>query len=114
MNKICKRCQQSFNCNVEKIEDCGCSDFQLSEETKTYLAKTSYDCLCSKCLEEINHFEQLKKEYPFPQHPSQYKEGIHYYIDGPYWVFTTYFHYLKGNCCKNNCRHCAYGFQPNS
>lgn len=111
MNKICKRCSQPFDCQPEAINTCGCSSITLSEENKKYLEKTSYDCLCTTCLEEINHFEELKQTYPFPQHPTQYKEGIHYYIEGPYWVFTTYYHYLKGNCCKNNCRHCAYGFQ---
>ena len=110
MQKECKRCQSKFECNTEDIANCDCTATQLAIETKEYLAKTSYDCLCSKCLEEVEAYNELKKNYPFPQHPSQYKEGIHYYMDGQYWVFTTYYHYLKGTCCKNNCRHCAYGY----
>lgn len=110
MNKICKRCNTSFDCNSDQILDCSCSTINLSEETKSYLSKTSYDCLCTKCLNEIEHFHQLKLSYPFPTNPKEFVEGIHYYIEGPYWVFTNYYHYLKGSCCKNNCRHCAYGF----
>lgn len=110
MQKECKRCQSKFECNAENISNCDCATFQLSVDTKEYLNKTSYDCLCTKCLEEIESYSELKKDFPFPQHPSQYKEGIHYYMDGQYWVFTTFYHYLKGTCCKNNCRHCAYGY----
>lgn len=110
MQKECKRCYSTFDCNTENISSCDCTTIQLSVNTKEYLTKTNYDCLCPTCLGEIESYTELKKEFPFPQHPSQYKEGVHYYIDGQYWVFTTYYHYLKGTCCKNNCRHCAYGY----
>jgi hypothetical protein len=33
-------------------------------------------------------------------------------IDGIYlseWVFTEFYHLLRGHCCKNGCRHCVYG-----
>lgn len=36
-------------------------------------------------------------------------ENTHYYKEGPYLVFTELYHYLKGRCCGNGCRHCAYG-----
>lgn len=110
MIKNCDRCHTTFECKTDSIDTCQCSSVELTEETKIYLAKTSYNCLCENCLTEVNRYAEWKKEYPFPQHPSQYKEGIHYYLEGQYWVFTNYFHYLKGNCCKNNCRHCAYGY----
>ena len=41
-------------------------------------------------------------------------EGVDYYydvIDGiRYKVFTEHYLSKRGFCCKNNCRHCAYGF----
>jgi hypothetical protein len=41
-------------------------------------------------------------------------EGVDYYIeevDGlKYRVFTEHYHSKRGFCCKNNCRHCPYGF----
>lgn len=110
MNKTCQRCQSTFECNSHDIVNCNCFDIEISTETKDYLQKTSYDCLCKQCLTEVEKYALLKKDYPFPQNPNQFVEGIHYYIEGPYWVFTNYYHYLKGNCCKNNCRHCAYGY----
>jgi len=27
-----------------------------------------------------------------------------------YRVFTKEYHLLRGYCCKNNCRHCPYGY----
>ena len=38
-------------------------------------------------------------------------EGMHYYIDGGKQVFTELYHLQRGDCCRNNCRHCAYGFK---
>lgn len=111
MQKNCKRCQKDFECQTENILSCDCNEINLSNESKEYLSKTTYDCLCLDCLKEIESYNDLKNTYPFPQHPSQYKEGVHYYIEGQYWVFTNFYHYLKGNCCKNNCRHCAYGYK---
>lgn len=36
------------------------------------------------------------------------KEGIHFYMEGPYMVFTEAYHLLRGFCCGNGCRHCPY------
>jgi hypothetical protein len=42
---------------------------------------------------------------------SDLQEGVHYYINEQgYWVFTETYHKLRGYCCKNNCKHCPYGF----
>lgn len=112
VNKICQRCKKDFDCNCISIESCECSSLVLSPVTKEYLSKTSYNCLCTNCLTEVENFASLAKRFPFPKSPTEYVEGIHYYIEGQYWVFTTFYHYLKGSCCKNNCRHCAYGYRP--
>ena len=45
----------------------------------------------------------------FPLKPSDLKEGVHYYIASGKWVFTEFYHLLRGHCCKNGCRHCVYG-----
>lgn len=112
MKKICNRCSKEFECNSTSNEKCDCSNLQLQTDTINYLKKTKYDCLCNDCLKELDHYTTLKIKYPFPSSPNDYVEGIHYYIEGRYWVFTNFYHYLKGSCCKNNCRHCAYGYTP--
>ena len=35
-------------------------------------------------------------------------EGIHYYFEGERVVFTDIFHFQRGSCCDNGCRHCPY------
>ncbi|MEO8853246.1 MAG: DUF5522 domain-containing protein [Ginsengibacter sp.] len=38
-------------------------------------------------------------------------EGLHYYYENGYFVFTELYHLQRGYCCKNKCRHCAYGIK---
>ncbi|MEL4455934.1 DUF5522 domain-containing protein [Lutimonas vermicola] len=33
-----------------------------------------------------------------------------YYSEEGFKVFTKIYHLKRGYCCKNNCRHCPYGF----
>ncbi|MBK7870119.1 MAG: hypothetical protein IPJ74_05225 [Saprospiraceae bacterium] len=46
---------------------------------------------------------------PKPDAPLQ--EGIDYYIENGFFVFTEYFLLKRGYCCQSGCRHCPYGFQ---
>jgi hypothetical protein len=39
-------------------------------------------------------------------------EGVDYYREGPYTVFTEYYLRERGYCCESGCRHCPYGFGP--
>ncbi|MEQ6120649.1 DUF5522 domain-containing protein [Reichenbachiella sp. MALMAid0571] len=34
-----------------------------------------------------------------------------YYVENGLYIFTKQYHLKRGYCCKNNCRHCPYGFQ---
>jgi frataxin-like iron-binding protein CyaY len=45
----------------------------------------------------------------FPLKPSNLKEGVHYNVISGKWVFSEFYHLLRGHCCKNGCRHCVYG-----
>jgi len=35
-------------------------------------------------------------------------EGVDYYIEKGYWVFTEHFLLKRGHCCGSGCRHCPY------
>jgi hypothetical protein len=35
-----------------------------------------------------------------------------YYSEEGFKVFTEKYHLKRGYCCKNNCRHCPYGYNP--
>ena len=38
-------------------------------------------------------------------------EGVDFYREGPYVVFTEKFLRERGYCCESGCRHCPYGFR---
>jgi len=40
--------------------------------------------------------------------PAPLLEGIDYYIENGYWVFTEHFLRQRGLCCGGGCRHCPY------
>ena len=39
-------------------------------------------------------------------------EDFYITVDG-YKCFTEKYHIKRGYCCKSNCKHCPYGFNPN-
>jgi hypothetical protein len=106
----CSRCNNTLECQVTDIQNCDCTSISLKDETKEFLKKTHYKCLCNECLQQLDYFTVLNEQYPYPTAPSEFVPHIHYYIENGYWVFTEFYHYQKGQCCKNGCRHCAYGF----
>jgi hypothetical protein len=42
------------------------------------------------------------------QPPARPVEGVDYYVENGYWVFTAAYHLKRGNCCDSGCRHCPY------
>lgn len=36
-------------------------------------------------------------------------EGLDFYREGAYVVFTAAYHLRRGYCCESGCRHCPYG-----
>lgn len=38
------------------------------------------------------------------------QEGIDYYVENGWLVFTAHYLLRRGYCCKSGCRHCPYGF----
>ena len=39
-------------------------------------------------------------------------EGVDFYYEGPYMVFTEKFLLERGYCCESGCRHCPWGYDP--
>jgi len=44
--------------------------------------------------------------------PQMPLEEDFYLTSEGYKVFTAQYHLKRGTCCKNNCRHCPYGYNP--
>ncbi len=56
--KICPRCNQSFECKLGDITHCQCSGTILSIEEIVLIEETYSECLCVNCLKD------LKASYP--------------------------------------------------
>ena len=39
-------------------------------------------------------------------------EGVNDHIEAGRWMFTAVYHWKRGHCCENGCRHCPYGNAP--
>jgi len=81
----------------------------LREETRLFLEKTTWGCLCARCLKELDDKLTSLKGQPFPL-PGEMKPGFHFYVEHGLFVFTENYHLLRGNCCQSGCRHCPYGY----
>lgn len=63
MQKKCNKCKATFNCSVEDISSCECTQINLSELDNFYISKIYADCLCLNCLIEIQKMStDVKKE----------------------------------------------------
>lgn len=109
--KACPRCEAIFECKVGDVANCQCAEVPLNYAAKNFLTKTQYDCLCKKCLAELSMMVNKAETSDFPRDGKDLVEGLHYYKEKGMWVFTEFYHLQRGYCCKNGCRHCAYGFK---
>ena len=51
--KICPRCQGTFECKVGSVSLCQCSTEAICEEERRYLQACFSDCLCAACLQAM-------------------------------------------------------------
>jgi hypothetical protein len=42
--------------------------------------------------------------------PEGLREGIDYYVENGFMVFSALYLRNRGYCCESGCRHCPYGF----
>ncbi|WP_072032145.1 cysteine-rich CWC family protein [Crocinitomix catalasitica] len=50
MIKKCSKCQSPFNCNVNDIKACHCSQVKLTPEILAEIKEKYDNCLCNDCL----------------------------------------------------------------
>lgn len=109
--QICTHCKAPIVCAAEEIENCDCQKLTLRPETIAFLGTTFHKCLCNSCLKKMDEMVAFSLVNEFPKRRSEMVEGVHYYIENEYFVFTEQYHLMKGQCCQNGCRHCVYGFK---
>ena len=52
INKRCPRCGAAFVCTHDAL--CQCVGIDLTDNARAYLCTHYSDCLCRKCLEDVN------------------------------------------------------------
>ncbi len=64
-NKICPKCNISFECKVGNISQCQCTTVDLSVEERNYIQSNYSDCLCANCLLSMKnmHHNASKEKY---------------------------------------------------
>jgi hypothetical protein len=63
-NKVCPRCESAFECKVGDIGHCQCSGFVLTAEEMAFIETRYNDCLCSRCLLDLqNKYTLFKEKY---------------------------------------------------
>ena len=107
----CQRCNQELTVGEGWDREIPNSMSLLSRELIAFINRTEWDFLCNDCLVQLGQLLETAKQQPSFSHKMHLEEGIHYYKEGEFWVFTELYHLLKGYCCKNGCRHCVYGFR---
>ena len=110
---MCDNCKEPNISGTIEVRNLPSSDISLDEDTLSFLSKTRFRCLCRACLLKIDREICSLSNLPLPCKREEFVGGLHYYEEDNVWVFTEKYHYLKGYCCKNNCRHCVYGIRVN-
>ncbi|HEY7783361.1 MAG TPA: DUF5522 domain-containing protein [Pyrinomonadaceae bacterium] len=55
--------------------------------------------------------ERSNKDSDSKHDAPQLQQGLDYYLENGFLVFTAHYLSKRGYCCENGCRHCPYGFK---
>jgi hypothetical protein len=62
--KVCQRCNAGFECKPGSVTQCQCFEVPLPAEQRAYLEQYYNDCLCKKCLLQLQaEFEFFKEKF---------------------------------------------------
>lgn len=123
MNRIkvkqCSSCGIDFGCgDTTEGSKCWCNDFP-----PLFVPTTAIDCLCpvcfkKSCSQKIDEYVNtltpetaLHNKATLLPKSTHLIEEIDYYLENGNYVFKAFFHLKRGNCCKNDCRHCPFDFK---
>ncbi len=113
-SRTCPICGASFDCGTRPGEKgCWCSRYP-----QIMPLETARGCQCPECLRKtiaarIQAFTETAQHEEILETAARYRhnplvEGIDYRIEKGLYVFSAWYHYKRGHCCGNGCRHCPY------
>ena len=56
-NKHCPRCNTAFECKADDVLNCQCNGIVFTDTQKERIAVQFNDCLCRKCLLELQQVQ---------------------------------------------------------
>jgi len=62
--KKCPRCGTFFECKLGSITICQCTDIAISETVKTFVQDNYDDCLCIRCLQQLQEKFEMDEDFP--------------------------------------------------
>ena len=105
-SKICRICSEKINLGSKSLSLIK-TYAPLFQEEETY-------SFCDRCLwieiqkrcKNYNVTDSAENKAILCQ--GEALEGIDYYKENRFLVFTAWSHLKRGSCCGSNCRHCPY------
>lgn len=115
--KTCPECGTGFSCGPRADTGrCWCDELPALIPPTPDAACLCPDCLKAKLNGKISRFiaalspkdrqNSLATRYARPDGPLV--EGLDFYQENGYIVFTAWHHLKRGSCCGSGCRHCPY------
>jgi len=113
--KTCRHCGSLFSCGASLIdENCWCGSFPA-----ILPVPAQGECLCETCLKKeissniddfVSRWERGEEEgFDMKRFQTDHLvEGLDYYMEAGFYVFTKWYHLKRGHCCNSGCRHCPY------
>lgn len=113
----CQQCGAHFGCGSGEAVPCWCNAYPSVMQPDPALS-----CLCPACLAKtmrerirqrfcnLSREECLALARPY-RNQKPLIEHLDYYLEKGNWVFTEWFHWKRGQCCGNACRHCPFNHE---
>lgn len=104
----CERCGRLFDRTANALGSYAHKTIKRKAESPELRQTVKAGRWCPDCQAVVDHpVPEIKRESKTS--PNELLEGIHYYLENGFWIFTEHYHRLRGYCCKRGCRHCPYG-----
>ena len=104
----CSKCQKNHSPSSDILTQPEYQEFYADRKPLgKFLRRSHFPYLCKECIEDLS---KNLDEFDLELIPTQLEEKIHFYMEGGLMVLTQNYHFMKGYCCENGCRHCPYGF----
>lgn len=108
---LCPSCGSPVSCGMEEASPCWCVALPALlplEDATACLCRTRLLRRLQDAIASWLQAHPLPQAVPAPCRSGDPVEGLDYYLEGGYLVFTEWYHRRRGYCCGSGCRHCPW------